>query len=84
MPKQSVEDRMHRLANGGCPIHGIPMYQVGHTEVNGKHRFVAECTRADCRVRAYTHEPFGPLVLLPEFEHLLASQGPTRSRSTGH
>lgn len=55
------------------------MYQVGDTTVNGKHRFVAGCTRKDCNVRAFTHEPFGPCVLLPEFDHLLSQPRVTSS-----
>lgn len=47
------------------------MSQVGNTVVNGKDRFLAKCTRRDCNIKATTHEPHGPLVLLPEFEHLL-------------
>lgn len=71
MAKQTPADRLSRLADGRCPIHGLPMYQVGSAVVDEKTRFVAECTRADCNVQATTHEPFGPAVLLPEFEYLL-------------
>lgn len=71
MANQTAADRLRRLANGCCPVHGVPMTHVGNTEVNGKHRYVAECPRSDCEIRATTHEPNGPSVLLPEFEYLL-------------
>lgn len=72
LAKQSPKDRLRRLADGRCPIHGIHMHQVDNTELKGKHRFVAGCPRKDCKIQTTTHEPFGPGVLLPEFDHLLA------------
>lgn len=69
--KQSTQDRLRRLSECCCPVHGASMSQVGNTVVNGKDRFLAKCTRRDCNIKATTHEPHGPLVLLPEFEHLL-------------
>jgi hypothetical protein len=75
MPKQSPQDRLRRLADGCCPVHGVAFVQVGNTEVNGKQRYVGECPRMDCQIRATTHEPNGPAVLLPEFEHLISTGG---------
>ena len=69
--KQSPQDRLRRLADGCCPIHGIPMSQVGNTEVNGKHVFVAGCPRKDCDIEATAKDGDGPCVLLPAFEHLI-------------
>jgi hypothetical protein len=71
--KQSREDRLRRLENGCCPIHGIPMHQVGLTSQGDEDDvlYIAECDRKDCNIRGTTDEPFGPLTLLPEFRHLL-------------
>ena len=47
------------------------MSQVGNTEVNGKHVFVAGCPRKDCDIEATAKDGDGPCVLLPAFEHLI-------------
>ena len=69
--KQSPLERLARLTRGQCPVHGIGMAQVGLTA--DERTFIAECPRGDCNIRAETPEPHGPLVLLPEFHHLLGS-----------
>jgi hypothetical protein len=69
MKRQSSKDRLQRLSMGCCPIHGIPMYQVGLTK--DETAFVVECPRKDCHVRVVEHEPFGPAVLLQTWAHLV-------------
>ena len=75
--KQSYADRVHRLSDGRCPIHGIPMYQIdleyvalpcGHYEAR---RAIVECSRKDCEVLAYEEKPFQDAVLFPQFQYLL-------------
>ena len=76
MANQSATDRAKRLANGCCPIHGIPMGQVGLTElVNDSQLFIAECTRKDCNIQGTTAAPYGSLKLTSEHQHLL---GPSK------
>lgn len=76
--KQSYSDRMKRLSDGRCPIHGIPMYQIdiehilqpcGHYDTG---RFIVGCSRKDCNIKAYEEKPFEDAVLFPEFNHLIA------------
>lgn len=78
--KQSRQDRLTRLSDGRCPIHGIPMYQIdleyvqlpcGHYEAR---RSIVECSRRDCEILAYEEEPFQDAVLLPQFQYLLNQQ----------
>lgn len=71
MEKQTLEDRLRRLADGCCPVHGIGMTHAENVEFNGNHRFLAECPRNDCNIQATTHEPHGPCALLAEFNYLL-------------
>lgn len=72
MAKQSPQDRLHRLSDGRCPIHGTPMPQVGNTIQGDKHLYLVACPRRDCDIKATSESSFGPCDLLPEFEHLLA------------
>lgn len=71
MAKQSVEDRMKRLEEGRCPVHGTAMVQIGRVQVGGKEHFLAECPRLACDIKATTQEPHGQAVLLDEFSHLI-------------
>lgn len=59
MAEQSRIDRLKRLEDGRCPIHGIGMVQVGQDGA----LFRVECPRADCNVQGTTHEPHGPVTL---------------------
>lgn len=77
MKKQSNLDRIKRLKEGRCPIHGTPMTQIGledilmpcgHWEFG---RYVVGCGRKDCEIKAYEEEPFKDAVLLPEFQYLI-------------
>jgi len=78
MAKQSKQDRLIRLSDGRCPIHGVGMSQIdlehvllpcGHYEPK---RYIVECTRNDCNIRAYEEKPFKDAILFPEFQHLIA------------
>jgi len=74
---------MKRVDEGSCPIHGI-----GLTPTSGWHNadgtpachhgpfpqyILVECPRNDCDIKAKATSPDGPVELLPEFQHLLAS-----------
>jgi hypothetical protein len=77
MTRQSKNDRLKRLKEGCCPIHGICMSQIGLEEILlscGHYktgRFIVGCGRKDCDIKAYEEEAFKDAVLLPEFEYLL-------------
>lgn len=74
MAKQSAKDRARRAHEGCCPIHGLPMPQVGNDLVDGQHVYIVECPRKDCQVRASKVHPDGEAVLLPAYADLI---GPT-------
>lgn len=75
--KQSVIDRVKRLSEGRCPVHGIPMPQVDRWYaqedglLSGKQYTIVECPRADCQIRAKAYQWDGPWELLPEWKYLL-------------
>lgn len=69
--KQSPEDRELRLSKGCCPVHGLPMPQVGNCEVDGEHFYLVECPRLSCSIQGLTAEPDGPIALTQQFSHLL-------------
>lgn len=60
--KQSSADRIRRLVKGRCPVHGIPMCQVGQTA--DQTADVAGCPRRDCDIRATTLGPDEPAVFV--------------------
>lgn len=70
MKKQNKDDRLKRLAEGRCPVHGLTMTQVGLAD-NGR-RFVVACPRMDCDIEGHSEDPFGPVTLTPSSAHLLA------------
>ncbi|PNG50312.1 hypothetical protein WDL1P1_00362 (plasmid) [Variovorax sp. WDL1] len=72
MRKQSAQDREIRLSEGRCPVHGCAMHQVGLAK--GERRLIVGCPRGDCEIRGTAERPAGPVVLLPEHEHLLAGE----------
>lgn len=65
--KQSKADRERRLDDCRCPVHGGGMGQASRAGT----QFVVECPRSDCDIRGTTATTGGPVVLLPEFQHLL-------------
>lgn len=67
MVKQSRTDRLLRLSEGRCPIHGIPMVQVG---VKGS-LFVALCPRRDCGISGTASVSHGPVTLDQEYQEWL-------------
>ena len=68
--KQTLADRLQRLAAGRCPIHGTGMTQVGNAGALG----VVECPRRDCTIRGTTTEAFGSVTLLRESSLVLGSR----------
>jgi hypothetical protein len=59
--KQTLQDRLRRLARGACPIHGRRMAQVmGYNVI---------CERRDCGITGRV--PDGPLVLDRKWAFLL-------------
>lgn len=71
MSKQSINDRRHRLSEGCCPIHGIPMCQVGNDMVQGIAHYLVGCPRRDCAVCGTQRDTNAPITLLPAYAHLL-------------
>lgn len=75
--KQSIQDRVKRINEGRCPIHGLYMPQVGYWEeqkggaLDGAVVTEVECPRKDCNIRAKAAGPDGPWELLPEWKYLL-------------
>lgn len=78
MAKQSWFDRIKRLSDGRCPLHGIPMYQIdleyiqlpyGRLTAN---RFIVQCPRKDCSITAFESEAFGEAQLFPQFKNLIS------------
>lgn len=52
MAKQDFETRRQRLAEGGCPIHGIGVTQTGdfYLKEDGTEYAIFSCPRKDCDV----------------------------------
>lgn len=71
--KQSTEDRLRRMNDGRCPIHGTAMGQVdGWYYPEGEKPYTIEgCGRRDCHVRVKAYSYDGPRELMPEWAHLL-------------
>lgn len=73
MAMQSRHDRLKRLSEGRCPIHGLSMVQVGLVDVSAA---LVECPRRDCGIRGTATDPDGVVSLLPEHESLLGEARP--------
>jgi hypothetical protein len=54
---------LHRIYSNPC-VHCGEKKQIGE-------KFIAGCTRKDCKIEAYFDEPFGEGELLPQFSYLL-------------
>lgn len=67
MMKQRRMDRLLRLSDGRCPIHGTPMVQAG---LRGS-LFVAVCPRKDCVIQGTALESHGAVTLDHEHQELL-------------
>lgn len=78
--KQSAKDRIKRINEGRCPIHGLYMPQVGRWEeqiggpLDGAQFTIVECPRNDCNIQAKAVGPQGPWELLSEWDYLLAGE----------
>ena len=85
MAKQSIADRLLRLSEGRCPIHGIPMMPVDgwywsdtgesiHYSKGWEGRIsysIAKCERRDCNITAITYGLNGPCELTDEWKYLV-------------
>lgn len=74
MTKQSYFDRITRLNDGRCPVHGIGLSQIGRTGEGANLRSIVGCGRRDCDISAYAQSIDGPWTLLPEHTHLLREE----------
>lgn len=68
MAAQSKEDRLKRLEDGRCPVHGVAMIQMGIRDS----LFQAKCPRSDCGIQGTTQEVHGAVALDPEHQELLS------------
>jgi hypothetical protein len=75
-PKQSVDDRLKRLREGKCPVHGIGMGQVDswYYPPNARPYTIAECPRKDCGIRVKAYEAHKNYELLPAWAHLVGGE----------
>lgn len=81
--KQSKLDRLKRLNESRCPIHGLFMSQVGEHYIYsdpcntcGEKKFIdqlyiVKCPRKNCDIKGVTESYDLPVQLLPEFLYLL-------------
>jgi hypothetical protein len=75
MAKQTHADRVRRLEDGCCPVHGIGMPQVDNVEVEGQHRYLVRCPRKDCGIQGTAAAHDGPVTLTQEHLRLLFETG---------
>jgi hypothetical protein len=71
--KQSTDERLNRLNQGCCPIHGSFMSQVDgwyYPEDREPYTIVG-CSRRDCDARAMVDSYDGPWEIMPECAYLL-------------
>jgi len=68
MAKQTRDDRLRRLRDSRCPIHGTVMTQIRWDD---QHKFVAQCARRDCEITGFTEECQGSIQLASEWLFLL-------------
>jgi hypothetical protein len=75
MAKQSFTDRLERLLDGRCPVHGISFTQTEPYKylIDDKEACIASCPRKDCEISVYTYgpEPDDIIGLLPEYQEVL-------------
>jgi len=71
--KQSTSDRMRRLNQGRCPIHGTGMSQVDswYYPADREPYTIVGCPRHDCDARAMANSYDGPWEIMPECLYLL-------------
>lgn len=69
--KQTAKDRVGRLSEGRCPIHGTPMPQIDCDVVDGSHVYVVACPRKDCDIEATQTEAGGPSTLRTAWLYLV-------------
>lgn len=74
--RQSATDRIDRLNQGCCPVHGSWMSQVGgwcDVETDAPYTVVG-CNRQNCDVRAKAYSADVSWKLLPEFTYILEGE----------
>jgi hypothetical protein len=65
---------MHCLADGRCPLHGVPMTLIGNAE--DRSTIIVECSQTNCDIRGTKSGPDEAVVLSPEVLHLLDPDRP--------
>lgn len=76
--KQTASDRIKRLNEGRCPIHGGWMGQIDgwHEPQGGEPYTIVGCSRRACKISVISYGFDGPWKLPPEFESLLNDSQP--------
>ncbi len=69
MAKQRSVDRIKRLLDGRCPIHGDGMSQVGVSSDSSV--AIVKCNRKICDIEGWTFRCNGPVMLLPDWAHVI-------------
>ncbi len=71
--KQSSTERLNRLHEGRCPIHGLAMNQVDRWYYPKEREpyTIVGCGRGDCEVRAMANSYDGPWEIMPDCAYLL-------------
>ena len=72
--KQSLDDRVARLNQGCCPVHGYSMSQIdeGFATQRGDPFMVVGCSAKGCPVKAKAYDIDGPWELFPECADVLS------------
>lgn len=77
MTDDDEADRLRRLSEGRCPIHGAHMTQVeAWHETDGGIYTIVACLQPDCSIRARASRVNGPYELGLAFEYVLEMQAP--------
>ncbi|MHD0644792.1 hypothetical protein ACYPKM_04105 [Pseudomonas aeruginosa] len=76
MAKQSVEDRRRRLADGCCPIHGIPMVEDNPFMHGGVQHYFVDCPRKDCEISGSKNDETQVVTLQAKYQYLVDGDEP--------
>ena len=80
--RQSPEDRLLRLKDRRCPVHGVCMPQVSDFfeqkggRYDGAEVCIVQCCRRDCQISGVQDSPNSPIELLPEWRFLFRKEVP--------
>jgi hypothetical protein len=74
--RQSQADRLKRLDDCRCPVHGCSMSQLtGYFSIGDDDLLPAythvQCDRRDCEITAIAYHWNGPYILLDKWKHLI-------------